>query len=351
MVVHQGYVHLLLFLLSIGLFACGPQDGDAHVSVCNKDDVVSPKLISVADAAIHIATSDNVIPVEISKASEYQSGHIAKAVNVWRPDFSSIVFSTYGGMICDGSELESFMQNLGVRQQSKLLLYDNKGGCDAMRLAWVLDCYGLDNYQVINGGKAAWKQAGYPTDTVAYVPTPNPDFKLDVSLDTTLYAFRADVLAAIDDEHTVIVDTRESYEYEGKAFIADDKVHSHKKGAFTRGSIPGAVHLNWSDLSDLATDHRIKCTKDLIYDLEAKGITKDKKVIVYCHSGSRSSHTAFVLREVLGYPNVKNYDGSWIEWSYYYVHGNEVPIEKLTTDSSQQMLFTQLTEALNSNNG
>lgn len=336
------YFHTLFFLLVISFSACRSDIVDSH-SICNKNTISSPKLISVGDAARIIASSDKVIPIEVSKPSEYQSGHISQAINVWRPDFRSKKFTTYKGMICDKYELESFLSDLGVQDDSQLLLYDNKGGCDAMRLSWVLDCYDVRNYKVINGGKLAWVQAMYPIDTTAFTPTPNPDYKLDSSLDSSLYAFKSDVLAALKDTNTIIVDTRELYEYLAQPFIVEGDVLSHKKGAFSRGSIPGAVHLNWSVLSDLADDHRIKCHKDLIYDLEAKGITKDKKVIVYCQSGSRSSHTAFVLREILGFTNVKNYDGSWIEWSYLYMNGAQVPIEQLTSDSEYEELYTKFT--------
>ena len=83
-----------------------------------------------------------------------------------------------------------------------------------------------------------------------------------------------------------------------------------------RGCIPSSVHLNWSDMADLEADHRVKCHKDLEHDLRQKEIDRDKEIIVYCHSGSRSSHTYFVLKKVLKFQNVKNYDGSWIEWSH-----------------------------------
>lgn len=122
----------------------------------------------------------------------------------------------------------------------------------------------------------------------------------------------SDVKSALDDPNVLLIDTREEYEYFGKPFISEDMVHNYKRGAFARGAIPGAIHLNWSEMSDLANDQMIKCKKDLIFNLEPQNITKDKNIIVYCQSGSRSSHTAFVLKEILNYPNVKNYVGSWI---------------------------------------
>lgn len=337
-----------LFFIStlLVVVSCHSDDQLSTQSICDKNDISSSKLISVRDANHLINTESSIIPIEVSKVKEYKSGHIPSAVNVWRPDFRSKVFSTYKGMMCSKNELQSFLQNLGMTSNSHLLIYDNKGGCDAMRLAWVLDFYGMKDYQVINGGKSTWIQTGLPIDTITSIPSPNLDFKLSTTGDSTMCADRYDILAAIDDPNTIIVDTREPYEYRGEPFIAGNMVLPYKAGAFTRGSIPGAVHLNWSDLSDLAKDHRIKCTKDLIYNLQQKGITKDKKVIVYCQSGSRSSHTAFVLRDILKYPHVQNYDGSWIEWSYYNTNGADVPITKITSDKEFDKLFLELSEKL-----
>lgn len=346
---YSKYLYIVSFFVSVFLFSCASEDLGSNISVCNKDDVKSPKLISVDDAALLIARDTNTLTIEISKSSEYESGHLPRAINVWRPDFRSKVFTTYQGMICDERELESFLQIIGMTKKSKLLLYDNKGSCDAMRLAWVFDCYNISNYQVINGGKAAWTLGGHALDTALYVPKSNPKYEINTTLNTSLYARRIEVLKALGDQNTVIVDTREPYEFEAKPFIANGKVYSYKKGAYARGAIPGAIHLNWSDLSDLSNDQRIKCPKDLVYNLEMKGITSDKNIIVYCQSGSRSSHTAFVLREILGYPNVKNYDGSWIEWSFYHKNGNEVPIEQMTTDEEFEKLFANLKDKLNNN--
>lgn len=345
----KTYLNIIVSLLLIIVISCD-SNRDGQPELCNKDEIFSPKLISVTEAAELLSSNDFLVPVEISKASEYQSGHLTNAINVWRPDFRSKIFSTYPGMVCNAEELEAFMQELGVSANTQLLLYDNKGGCDAMRLSWVFDCYGISNYKVLNGGKYAWSQAGYPLDTADYQPVTNLEFNIDVSLDSSLYATLDEVLMGINDPNTIIIDTREPYEYRGEPYIASGKVWSHKKGAFERGSIPGAVHLNWSDLSDLANDHRIKCAKDLIYNLKAKGISKEKKIIVYCQSGSRSSHTAFILREILQYSDVKNYDGSWIEWSYYHKQDNKVPIVQHTDQVTFDKMVVKLTNDLNINN-
>lgn len=340
------FYSFLIFLIAIHL-SCQQSYEELQSSICDKNDVISEKLVSVEEAQSLLERSENFIPVEVSSAGEYSRGHISGAINVWRPDFRSKTFTTYGGMICSENELIVFLQKLGISTKDTLLVYDNKGASDAMRLGWVFDFYGFKNYKVINGGKSSWIQNNYTLETIINTPVHNEEYYFDSKPESNLLATMNDVLSALNDENALIVDTREPYEYLGQPFIAQNEVLSYKAGAYERGCIPGAVHLNWSELSDLATDHRIKCTKDLIYNLEKKGITRDKNIIVYCQSGSRSSHTAFVLREILGYPSVKNYDGSWIEWSYYHKNGESVAILKHTDDKQFDELKQQLIQDLN----
>ncbi len=283
--------------------------------VCDKDEIAAANLISV-EAAHDLIAQKKTLILEVSKEAEYLKGHIPNALNVWRPEFRAKEGYEYGGMRCSYKELVALLQRLGMSSDAELLLYDAKGGSDAMRFAWVLDYYNFKNYQVINGGKKLWAQKGFALSKEPVTPVANSEFNFSPKINKDILADSGEVLSAIINSETVIIDTRESYEYLGQCFVSKGELYEHKKGAFARGCIPSAVHLNWSQLVDLDDDHRIKCHKDLAHDLAERGITKDKHIIVYCQSGSRSSHTAFVLSKVLGYPNVKNYDGSWIEWSY-----------------------------------
>lgn len=314
------------------------------VLACDKDEISSPQLISIQAAKSKIE-EPNTIVVEISPKQSYDAGHLPKAIQVWRPDFGSQANQSIAGMRCSAEELTLFLQNLGLTEDSHLLLYDHKGGCDAMRLAWVFDYYGFQKYQVINGGKQAWKDQGFPLDDKVYTPIPNRNFVHQSVINDSILATKEEVLAAVLDTQTIIIDTREEYEYKGQCFISKGNLHKFKKGAFARGAIPSAVHLNWSILSDLANDHRVKCKKDLVYDLAQRGITKDKKIIVYCQSGSRSAHTTFVLRKILGYTDVKNYDGSWIEWSQLAQTQHEYPILQLTSEEEFEDRYADLVSA------
>lgn len=321
------FKYLTFVFLGLGLFhSCQDHALESAVhTTCNKDAIEAVQLISIADAVKKI-DKENPLILEVSKRKEYERGHLPGALHVWRPDFRTKDTSALSGMRCTTAELENFLQNLGAQNNQQLLLYDAKGGSDAMRLAWVFDYYGFANYAVINGGKQAWKISGHALQSEDNVPSPNPDFSFKGKEHPSILATFDEVKAAIRNPQTVLVDTREDYEYRGQCFVKDDIVYPYKKGASARGCIPGAVHLNWSTLSDLSSDHRVKCMKDLEYDLTKKGITKDKNIIVYCQSGSRSSHTAFVLSKILNYPNVKNYDGSWIEWSHFAQLDDETPI-------------------------
>lgn len=334
------FVYLTIAILVFN--ACSDQV-DLQSLSCNKDALYSPKLITVGEAFSY-QENPHTIFIEVSKSDEYLSGHLPNALQVWRPDFRNKVASPFTGMRCSASELTTFLQTLGVEKNSKLILYDAKGGCDAMRLAWVFDYYGYKSYQVINGGKVAWVQAGFSLSRNPEKAISKPDFVFDPQVDSSYLATVEDVQKGILDKQTIIVDTRESYEYAGQCFTSNNEVLAYKKGAFSRGCISTAVHLNWSDLSDLEEDHRVKCEKDLRYNLAQKGITQDKQIIVYCQSGSRSSHTAFVLREILDFPNVKNYDGSWIEWSYNASQDNSFLIDKLTSQEDFEVAFRNYLE-------
>ncbi len=240
----------LLFIVLLLLSCKGSEDQPVSL-ICDKSDIVSDKLVTVDRAKYLMENDHSYIPLEISKKKEYESGHLPGAINAWRPDFRAKSNVLFEGMVCSPIEFEQFLHSLGLLDQNILLLYDNKGGCDAMRLAWVFDFYGFQKYKVINGGKRLWTQSGYKLDTVTTSPVLNVDFKFECKPDSTIYATYQNVLASIDNDSIVLVDTREDYEFLGLPFISNGEVISYKRGAYERGCILGAIHLNWSEQSDL----------------------------------------------------------------------------------------------------
>lgn len=350
---------LLLFLLS-SLTSC-QNDGDSSKTAypatkseenlllswrTSKDSVRAKGVLSVNEVKILLRKEPNIIIFEVSKSTEFEKKHLATAQNLWRPDYGSKANSLYGGMHASREEMEYLLSKRGVSADSKIIIYDVKGGCDAVRLAWILRGYGHEETYVMNGGKTAWQQANLPmTQAVSDYPRMT-DYKF-ISLHKILeFADIETVKKAINNPDYVILDTREEKEFFGQPYLSKGEIYPWKKGAFTFGCIPGAIHLDWSDAVDMSVDHRFKCLKDLEYNFECAGVTPDKKIIVYCQSGVRSAHTAFVLKEILGYPNVKNYDGSWIEWSYHYMTKNDVQVERHISEDAHELMLAELKKSL-----
>lgn len=309
----------------------------------------SSKIIETQEAHSYLNDSLKIF-IHIGKEESYKLDHIPNAIQLWRPDYATKEKMEFGGMRASRSEIQSLLQSIGFENGKELIIYDSKGNVDALRFAWVLECYGFQDYRIIDGGLVNWKLNSYLTTKDIPASPQATAYKLSSINNVNIVADFNDVQLAMKDTNTIIVDTREPYEYNAKPFVLHQVLYSHKKGSFARGCIPGAIHLNWSDLVDLKTDHKIKSTDVIDYNLKQKGINSDKRVIVYCQSGSRSSHTAFVLKEIMGYPSVKNYDGSWIEWSYRNKYLRDAEIQLNTTEEEFRALFSELASQLKNQN-
>lgn len=318
---------------------------EISLAFLSKDSVKAKGLISVEAAKMLLNSKRDLTLFEVSKREKYAEGHIPGASHIWRPDYASKEYN-YDGMRASREEMENLLSEKGVHPDDLILIYDVKGSCDALRFGFLLEMYGHPNFRVINGGKRAWKEANFELSSEVPEPKERTDFKFSNKNNEFKLASLKEVEEAINDPSVILLDTREAEEFKGEPYINKGKLYSFKKGAFAAGCIPSAIHLNWSDAVELHTDHRFKCLKDLKYNYEKAGITPDKEIIVYCQSGVRSAHTTFVLSEILGYPNVKNYDGSWIEWSYFHKKDQSVPIEKHTSESEHNQLLAELKKQL-----
>ena len=341
-------IRSLLILITIIFISCNPETSEINSRSDSKDDLSSDYLISASESKLLLEQRGASIRlIHIGKKEAFEKEHIPGAYRFWRPDYTSIQNDSIKGMIADSSQMAHILQKISYEPESMLLIYGTKANVDAMRFAWILELYGIRNFKIINGGLQYWKQNSFVIVSGPEEQRAANDHKLEMQMDSRSYASFEDVREAISNDDYIIIDTREDYEFRGEPFIVDNKLYKFKSKAYDRGKIPGAIRLNWSQLVDLTGDHRIKSEKDLYYDLEQRGITKDKNIIVYCQSGSRSSNTRFILDHVLGFPNVRNYDGSWIEWSYYHTIKNSVEIEQLCNQDSFDILYTMLEDQLN----
>jgi len=214
-------------------------------------------------------------------------------------------------------QFEEVCSQAGITNDTTLVFYGDKSNWFACYALWLFEYYGHKNVKILNGGRAKWEQEGRPM--TKEVPTYPPTKYTASEPDKSIRAFREQVFAQIEDRKP-LVDVRSPQEYTGELLHMPNYP---QEGALRGGHIPGAVSIPWSKAVNEA-DSTFKSPEELRSLYEGKDITSDKDIIAYCRIGERSSLTWFVLKYLLGYPNVKNYDGSWTEW------GNlvDAPIEK-----------------------
>jgi thiosulfate/3-mercaptopyruvate sulfurtransferase len=246
----------------------------------------------------------------------YQSGHIPGAVEVdWTRDLNDPVRRDYLGK----AGFEALMRRIGATADTTIVFYGDKNNWWATYAYWVFQLFGHSKAKVMDGGRLKWDKEGRPTtrETPSY---PASDYRAPERNDHEIRAFRDQVLRHVEGKKPLI-DVRSPDEYTGKRLHMEAYPN---EGALRGGHIPGAANIPWGRAVN-ADDGTFKSADELktIYNGEA-GLKKGDDVIVYCRIGERSSHTWFVLTHLLGFPGVRNYDGSWTEW------GNlvGVPIER-----------------------
>jgi thiosulfate/3-mercaptopyruvate sulfurtransferase len=291
-----------LFVFLIGLLSCQNEDTAIEQSKLTAE-LTSDYLIEV-DEVLKIKDNPNVKILDFRKAKFYLEEHITGALNIWRTDIEDTSYA-YGGMMASKEQIESLFSELGINSNDTILIYDDNGLCDSARLWWLLQNYNFTNVKLFHGGMTDWKlNNGIVSKSIPTVE--KTVFTLPETSSMKYYISKDEMLKSLN-SNTLILDTRTGDEYSGK---------QQKKGAFKGGRIPNSKLIDWAAAVDYNGDRKFKSIDELnrIY---AKFASKEDTIIVYCHSGVRSAHTTFVLTQLLGYENVKNYDGSWTEWSYF----------------------------------
>lgn len=244
----------------------------------------------------------------------YEVGHIPGAVKLdWHVDVQNPVTRDF----IDQQAFEQLMSRWGVGDNTTIVLYGDRNNWYATYAYWLFSMYGQKNMKIMNGGRQKWEAEGRPM--TKEVPHFEPTNYHAQPVDESIRAYREDVLSGLNDQNRRLIDVRSPQEYTGELI---HMVNYPQEGAQRGGHIPTAKNIPWSTAAN--ADGTFKSAEELGQIYGGKDINSGNDVISYCRIGERSAHTWFVLTQLLGYPRVRNYDGSWTEW------GNLVraPIEK-----------------------
>ncbi|HUJ70672.1 MAG TPA: sulfurtransferase [Verrucomicrobiae bacterium] len=272
------------------------------------DVLVSPDWVEQhkADATVRL------VEVDVDTAA-YEQGHIAGAI-AW--NWQSQLCDNVRRNILSQEAFEKLMSETGIGADTAVVLYGDNNNWFACYAFWQLKLYGHRDTRIMNGGRKKWLADNRPltTDVPKYPATAYRARHADSSI----RAFRDDVVMAIKESKFNLVDVRSPDEYTGKVIAPPGMSETAQRG----GHIPTARNVPWA--LAVNEDGTFKDHDELLDVYRSRGVTPYDNAIAYCRIGERSAHTWFVLKYLLGYPSVKNYDGSWTEW------GNliNVPIAK-----------------------
>lgn len=256
-----------------------------------------------------IIHADSIKIIDMRSIEEYRKGHLPNAIQLTRKDIQNEDLP-YTGMMASMKHIEALFSTKGIRSSDFIIAYDDKSSCEAARLWWVLGQYGFENVAILHGGIRSWKKnQSLSVDEVVFK---NTDFKFEVAQEANKPIGLDELKRVLKVGSAMLLDTRTPEEYQGTY---------QKKGAFNKGRIPGSLNIDW--MHAMNTEDQTFKSKAELDSIYRRFIQDDQQVIVYCHSGVRSSHTLFVLTELLGKKNIKNFDGSWVEWSYF-----QMPLER-----------------------
>jgi thiosulfate/3-mercaptopyruvate sulfurtransferase len=264
-----------------------------------------PEVLVETDWVADHLGDPNLRLVEVDvDTTAYDSGHIPGSVGWnWKKDTQQ----TLRRDIPDRAGLEALLGRAGISNDTTVILYGDNNNWFATFAFWLLKLYGHKDARVMNGGRKKWMDEGRPVATD--VPSVAPTTYHASGPDLGLRAMRDAVHDSVGKAGSGLVDVRSPKEFSGELLAPENLP---QEGAQRGGHIPGAANIPWGQA--VRDDGTFKSAADLKALYGSRGITPDKDIIAYCRIGERSSHSWFVLKYLLGYPKVRNYDGSWTEW-------------------------------------
>ncbi len=242
--------------------------------------------------------AENVRIIDLRSAADYQRAHIPGAVNIPGSGRLNNPDAEIGGWLLETEEFQALIRSLGVDQDTTVVAYDQSNGISAARLFYALELYGhFDKVRLLNGGFSAWTQARQPISRE--VPTVQPGNFVATLIEDRI-ATAEYIAEKLGSDDAVIIDTRRESEFTGEEVRA-------ARG----GTIPGSVHLEWTN--NVTAEGTFKSADELFAMYSGLGADPNEEIIPFCQTNVRGAHTYFTLR-LLGYQNVRPYEGSWSEW-------------------------------------
>jgi thiosulfate/3-mercaptopyruvate sulfurtransferase len=261
------------------------------------------RLVSTAWLKANLGKPGLVVVESDEDVLLYETGHIPGAVKIdWHTDLNDPVERDY----IDGAEFAALLGNKGIARDTTIVVYGDKSNWWAAYALWVFTLFGHEDVRLLDGGRAKWEADGGEYTTLPSTPAA-VEYPVVERDDSVIRAYKDDVLAHLGQP---MIDVRSPEEFSGERTTAPAYP---EEGALRAGHIPGAQNVPWGKAAAEDGTFRPVTELDALYRGQA-GLENGDDVIAYCRIGERSSHTWFVLTHLLGFENVRNYDGSWTEW-------------------------------------
>jgi len=264
-----------------------------------------PEVLVDTDWAAQHLNDPNVRFVEVNvDVAAYENGHIPGAVGWhWKNDLETQIRRN----VASRDEIQNLLSRSGISPDTTVVLYGDSSNWFAAYAFWLLKYHGHRDVRLLNGGRQKWQAEGRPavTERPSY---PRVSYGAN-GPDSSIRALRDFILPRVGQPGLALVDVRSPKEYKGELLAPE---HLPQEGAQRGGHIPGAKNIVWSEA--VREDGTFKSADELKAIYGGQDVTPDKEVVAYCRIGERAAHTWFVLKYLLGYPKVRNYDGSWTEW-------------------------------------
>ncbi len=261
--------------------------------LADASDLILPGLVVSTDWLLQTLPHPALRLLDLRAVDAYAEGHLPGAVHLELPAITGFRDGV-PGMLIPAEEFAAKMSAAGIDKNKAVVIYDDNWGMPAARLLWALARFGFANVAVLNGGWDSWQELGHPQTTKVALPAATTGGLQNV---VAHLAERAWLLAQPPRADLVIIDTRTPNEY-------------------VQGHLPNAINWDWMNAVPVGGWELMRGAAELRDELATLGVSPDKEIVTYCRSGVRAAHTYLVLR-ALGFPRVRNYDGSWLEWSQY----------------------------------